>query len=432
MRLDNRNRHVHDNASRIHEPARHFNRQDAIQTVFASRTRSDQRDCKLQENITPTKTLSSHLKNPQNILLTGAGGFLGIFILKELLEKTDAKIYCLIRSGEFESAAKRLMSTIEKFNLSDKVSLSNRRIITIVSDISFDNFGLPLEQYNNLLSKIDVIYHCGAQVSIMASYNNLRASNVQGTIEVIKFATKYVDKPIHYISTLSSAYKKDATGRLTEAYPNHAYEELFGGYAISKWVSEYLLTQVKARGLPICIYRSGYIFGESDTGITNLNDALLMLIKGCIQLGFAPAMKERITILPVDFVSKAIVSISQLTPDKSGVYHIDHPTGIMWTDLILWLNNYGYKITTIPIHDWLEKLVKISRDNALYPFIPYYLAIKSDQQHSPEVDVTHASAALKKAGLNYPDINDQLLRMYMRYLHETEFLPDPQPTPMRI
>lgn len=384
-----------------------------------------QRDCKLQENITPTKTLSLDLNKPQNILLTGAGGFLGVFILKELLEKTDAKIYCLIRSGEFESAAKRLISTIQKFNLQDKISLSNRRIITIASDISFDNFGLPLEQYNNLLSKIDVIYHCGAQVSIMASYNNLRASNVQGTIEVIKFATKYVDKPIHYISTLSSAYKKDAAGRLIEAYPNETYEELFGGYAISKWVSEYLLTQAKARGLPISIYRSGYIFGESSTGITNLNDALLMLIKGCIQLGYAPAMKERITILPVDFVSKAIVSISQLTPDKSGVFHIDHPTGIMWTDLVAWLNHYGYKIHLIPIREWLDKLVKIPRDNSLYPFIPYYLAIKSDQQHSPDVDVTHASAALKKNGIDYPEINDALLKIYMLYLHEAGFLPAP-------
>src|SRR5262249_45027645 len=153
---------------------------------------------------------------------------------------------------------------INKFGLNESISLSNRRIVIISSDISLDQFGLAQELYNNLVKQIDLIYHCGAQVNTMASYNQLRGSNVKGTMEIIKFATTYVQKPIHYISTLSSAYMKDDNGNLIEVFPDENYKALSGGYAISKWVSERLLSVIKSRGLPVAIYRSGYISGQSD------------------------------------------------------------------------------------------------------------------------------------------------------------------------
>ena len=139
---------------------------------------------------------------------------------------------------------------------------------------------------------------------------------------------------------------------MDEVFPTEKYSELFGGYAISKWVSERLLTELRDRGLPIVIYRSGYISGQSSTGIASLNDSLFMLLKGCIQLGYAPTMDEKITILPVDYVSEAIVGISLYQPTKSAVYHIDHPVGIMWSDLIAWLNHYGYKIKMTSLKNW--------------------------------------------------------------------------------
>src|SRR4029078_4535793 len=109
-----------------------------------------------------------------------------------------------------------------------------RRIVLISSDISYDRFGIPAEQYENLAEKIDVIFHCGAQVNTMSSYSTLRHSNVLGTLEIIKFATYKIDKIIHYISTLSAAYKKDESGSYAEEFPDADFGNLVGGYAISK------------------------------------------------------------------------------------------------------------------------------------------------------------------------------------------------------
>ncbi len=173
-------------------------------------------------------------------------------------------------------------------SLGADVNLGNRRIILVGGDIGLHQFGLPAEQYQNLIRNVGCIYHCGAQVNTMASYSALRTSNVQGTLEIIRFAIQQFDRPIYYISTLSAASAMDENGAYAETWPPAVPAGLTGGYALSKWVSERLLLQVMQRGLPVKIYRSGYILGESQTGITNLNDALLLLIKGCIQLGYAP------------------------------------------------------------------------------------------------------------------------------------------------
>ena len=375
------------------------------------------RDIILHENITPTGILSPNIDNPENILLTGAAGFLGVFMLNELLKFTTGKVYCLVRKTEFETVADRLRLTIKKFGLEDSLSLADRRIILVSSDLGLNKFGVSDDLYESLSSKIDTIFHCGAQVNIMASYNKLRSSNVQGTLEVIKFATHIQDKPINYVSTLSSAYLHDENGALTEEFPTKHYGDLFGGYAISKWVSERLLTELKDRGFPVKIYRSGYISGYSKSGHTSLNDALLLLIKGCIDLGFAPDMREKITILPVDFVSKAIVSLSAASPDQSNIYHIDHPTGIMWIDLVAWLNDYGYNIKVITMKEWKKNLQHLSQSNALYPFLPYYLSL-SDDHTSPDVRTDKATEKLEKLGLQYPAINTSLLNLYFDYLCE--------------
>jgi len=384
-------------------------------------------DAILSETLEPCKKLSPHLIHPQGILLTGAGGFLGIYLLRELLKTTDSKIYCLIRKGEFETPAKRLISTLERFQLSHEIALTDRRIIIIDSDIGRDKFGISAAQYDGLAEKVDIIYHCGAQVNTMASYTNLRNSNVLGTLEVIKFATHKVDKAIHYISTLSTAYKLNAEGEYSEEFPDANVDQLTGGYAISKWVSERLLTQIKNRGLPVNIFRSGYILGQSDTGIMNLNDALLLLIKGCIQLGYAPNWNEVIAILPVDFVSHAVVGITLSTGSKSNVYHIDHPHGILWIDLVNWLNNYGYKIKLCSHKEWQKKLTKIKPDNALYHFLPGYLSMEGEP-NTPRTNMIHAKDALKNIKIHYPEISDELLHRYMHYLCEIQFMPNPERT----
>jgi len=383
-----------------------------------------QQDVQLPDDITPGAVSTEKLREPTHILLTGAGGFLGIYLLRYLLAQTEAKIYCLIRKGGFESIASRFSEQIRQFELSDEIDLSNRRIVLVSGDIALHQFNLPLEQYNALSEQIDCIYHCGAQVNIMASYNSLRGSNVIGTQEVIRFATHKKSKAIYYISTLSAACLRDENGRFAENFPGPDHRELAGGYALTKWVSERLLTQCMQRGLPVHIYRSGYIMGDSVYGVTSTNDALLYLIKGCLQLGIAPNWHDLINVLPVDFVSHAIVSLTRQMPDKNTVYHLDHPAGIPWIKLIRWFRKKGYPLRIVSHEKWLRHLAGIDRSNALYAFLPYYLSMTMPPQ-TPETGLDKTRIALKRTGLKWPEIDDKIMNIYYNFLLQSRFLPEP-------
>lgn len=403
--------------------ANYIDKKGKVELTHEQTERHILKDAELDESIVPGNS-SIHNLEPEHILLTGASGFLGVFLLHSLLTKTKAKIYCIVRRGEFQTAAKRLSTVINQFKLNDLISLNDRRIAIIPGDLSLAHFGLSEEHYQMLQKKIDSIIHCGAQVNTMASYSALRESNVTGTKYILQLATECKNKPIHYISTLSAAYMKNKKEELSEIFPDLHFQQLTGGYAISKWVSERLISQAQNRGLPCAIYRLGYIGGHSKQGISNLNDALLMMIKGCILMGCAPNWKEVIDILPVDFVADSIVQIALEPKREESVFHINHPVGIVWTDLMTWLNQYGYSIKLLPMKQWQSKLKDLNPNHPLFPLIPSLLNLS--EMGSPKVSLTHTKKIFKKMNIKFPKLGDAELKNYLQFLHQTGFLEAPR------
>lgn len=380
-------------------------------------------DATLRDDLLPNKNTSDHLKTPKAILLTGSTGFLGIYLLRELLKNTNATIYCLIRKGNFTSVAARLTNHIERYELSDEISLNERRIILISGDIALDQFGIAGELYHTLAEKVEVIYHCAARHNLMTSYENLRPKNIQGTLEVIRFALQKFNKPIHFVSSLDAVKQMD-NDLIAENFPGTHFNSLLNNYAISKWIGERLLTQIKNRHLPVSIYRLGYISGQSENGITQMDELFLALLKGCIQLGMAPEWHYQINLLPVDFISRAIVGISLTKAGRSQAYNLTAPQPINWHELITWLNDYGYPIRFCNHLEWLHKLTEIPKENAMYSYLPHLLAQITEPQNMT-IETAKTQATLLEAHLTYPEINQSLLRTYFNYLCQVGFLPPP-------
>ncbi|CAF4168732.1 unnamed protein product, partial [Adineta steineri] len=154
----------------------------------------------------------------KDIFLTGSTGFLGTYLLDELLKQTDANIYCLVRS-------KRSTHTLQS------------RVIYLYGDLTLPQLGLHNDQYSMLVSKMRSIYHCGADVNVIKSYTDLRSANVLGTLELIKLAC-LANCRINYISTLSVLDENDQSG-----------------YVQSKQVSECLMKKASERDLTVSILR---------------------------------------------------------------------------------------------------------------------------------------------------------------------------------
>ena len=90
------------------------------------------------------------------------------------------------------------------------------------------------------------------------------------------------------------------------------------GYGQSKWVSEYLSREAGRRGLSGCIVRAGYVLGDAKTGVTNTDDFLIRMLKGCVQLSTRPNINNTVNMVPVNHVARTVVACA-FYPPTSGV-----------------------------------------------------------------------------------------------------------------
>ena len=379
------------------------------------------------------KKLKCRALPPKTILLTGATGFLGAHLLHALYHATEAKIYCLVREKHHLDATARINSNLAKY----KFTLTcNERITPLSGDLSLPQLGLSDTQFLDLADEIDTIYHNGADVHHLYNYDLLRTTNVLSTLDIIRLATQNKLKSIHYISTLSAAsnYLNAENCIIEDFIPiDTSSPSPLDGYSQSKWVSEQLLTAASLHGVPINIYRPGWILGQANTGtIPAENNHLLMLIKGCIQLGVAPTWDVMLNILPVDIISQLITAISLDTKTTTHVFNMVNNNTMPWVDLIHYLKQRGYDISLIDSSLWKEKHLKsIGPENALYALYALYANSQESDwiknlSNISHVDSHNTTYALNAYNLIAPKIDNHLLTIYFDFLEQQGFINTPK------
>ena len=374
----------------------------------------------------------------KNIFLTGATGFLGAFLLHELLEKTQATIYCLVKATYPTEARARLQGSLENYSLWNQSKSS--RIIPVVGDLALPLLGLSSEQFQTLTETIDVIYHNGGLVNFIYPYSVLKAANVLGTQEVLRLASETKIKSVHFVSTIGVfspvAYPDVQVIQEQEA----SRTEGLYGYTQSKWVAEKLIAKAHSRGLSTSIYRPTWIEGHSQTGVANRPGFLRSLIKGCIQLGLAPDWNMQVDIVPVDYTASAIIHLSRRISSSGKAFHVSNPQSISWNQLVNWMRAFGYPLQHVPYSKWIAevmRLVQKTPENALYPFLTF-LSEKIEQQQMtvPEIyfqaksslrfDCQNTLDGLAGTAISCPPVDDKLLTTYFSYFIRTGFLEPPQ------
>ena len=386
-------------------------------------------DAQLDPSIQPLAP-ASHCNAPQTVLLTGATGFLGAHLLKELCDRTSAIIYCLVRAQSDQEAQDRLETNFARYFV---YGFDPDRVRPLVGDLSKPNLGLTTETYHTLAQETDIIVHNGAHLHHIAPYSHLKASNVDSTVAMLRLATTTRPKWVHYISTLVAAVDRDSEGWLLESLPHDEPAELAGGYAQSKWVSEKLLQEAARRGIGVTAYRPGFISGRSDNGVWPLeNDHLLRVIKGCVQMGYTTESNLTPNMAPVDFVSSAIIRIA-LCPHTSGrVFNLSNPHLVSWETLLGWLDAFGYPVRVVSNEVWREEhLQYLEKDNALFPVLPLYLGGETTERHIrlvsklAKVRTDGTERMLAQLQTSFPVIDKSLWRRYVRFFQESGFLPVP-------
>ncbi|NEP56954.1 MAG: SDR family NAD(P)-dependent oxidoreductase, partial [Symploca sp. SIO2G7] len=374
----------------------------------------------LDLTIIPTAFTAESIVNPDNIFLTGATGFVGAYLLDELLRQTSANIYCLIRSNDIDTARHKLQNRLESYFLWDETLSS--RIIPVTGDLSAKFFGLSKEQFSYLANQIDVIYHSGAWVNHIYPYTMLKPTNVLGTQEVLRLATEIKVKPLNFLSTLGVllASVNSENELIKESDPLTNSQGITNGYIQSKWVSEKLVMVAEKRGLPVCIYRLPTVTGHSKTGASNINDRFCRMIKSFIQLGMAPSIDKQVdNCIPINYVSQAIVHLSRQHKSLGKFFHFLNPNPLSIGSICDWICSRDYNVNKVTLSEWIDEL-SVHPENALYPYI---LEFKSEKKADKSlvidpkyIDDQNTKNGLSSTEIVFPPVDNKLLETYLKYL----------------
>jgi amino acid adenylation domain-containing protein/thioester reductase-like protein len=381
---------------------------------------------------------------PQTIFLTGATGFVGAFLLHDLLVNTRAEIYCLVRAADAASARQRIIASLQTYDLWQEAF--SPRIVPVAGDLAQPSLGLSDAEFRALAREMDSIYHAGAWVNFMLPYEILKPPNVLGTHEILRLAALARLVPVHYLSTLSvfsgpsinpvgangvrpstgSDPNDSAASPILESEAPPLGEGLQVGYSQSKWVAENLADQARQRGLPVTIYRIGTVSGSGQSGAWNREAYVYRFIKGCVQLGAYPDMDIAWRLMPVDYLSRALVHLSMQPALRGKTFHLTSPHRLGLAQWVQWLVKSGYNMQAIPYERWQARLVEIaaqSPEHALYPLAPLLLAQRPTTRADELIfDDQNVQTGLAGSGITCPPIDQNLLQTYFETMIRTGFL----------
>jgi thioester reductase-like protein len=350
-------------------------------------------------------------------------------LLRDLLQATQTKIYCLVRAGSLHEAAARLSRALDPYELRDLAS--NPRVTVLCGDLTKPFLGIPPDRFASLSREIGAIYHNGAAVDFTASYETLKPCNVSGTREVLRFAGLGTRKAVHYVSTVSvfGENPPPPSGFTEEDFPLVS-KKLIGGYAQSKWVAERMVRIAAERGLPVTIHRPSTIFGDSRSGACNIGDVLCRMIKGCIELGSAPDIDEPLNVVPVDYVSTAIVFLGGQPNALGKTFHLTSTETISARALIDGVREFGYPVEIVPSDRWVRDTtarIKHQPDHVLFPLLPLFeewLRNGSDSKNAlNRYDCRSTGNALRQGNIVHPCDTETLIRVVLSGLVRRGSLP---------
>ncbi|OZD10410.1 hypothetical protein CH275_01695 [Rhodococcus sp. 06-235-1A] len=266
----------------------------------------------------------------RHVLLTGATGFVGIHVLRELLAHPDVTVTVLIRGlgGENprDSQRNRILRQCEPLS-ANEIRRLMQDVHIIPGDLAAPRLALSDEQWGALAENITDVINCAAVVSPLRPYTSVRPVNTVAVSELLALCRDSGGATFHQLSTVGVASDQ----------PVHEFIETknLPGYLASKAIAEEIVRAAELAGLPVSIIRLGRVIGSRRTDAVNAEDTLWTVLRACAAIGSYPVVDVAEPLSCVDDVAAAIVAqVKDSSVDVGIVRTLGPPSATPFVDIV--------------------------------------------------------------------------------------------------
>lgn len=360
----------------------------------------------------------------KNLLLTGATGFLGIFILKTLVEETDKNICLLVRASNEAAAKRRIIMNLKKYKLSEE--LLSDRISYAAGDTEKEYLGLSHEKYDELAENTGIVLHAASLVNFVTPYEQMKGPNVEGTKNMLKFCTYKKEKEFHFVSSygIYEAMLHSAGQYTTENTPLRLEYANINAYTFSKFISDKMTDMAVNDGLTAKIYRSGTVSGDTVNGICQENDFFWRLVYAGVKVKEFPVLKNiGYNLIPADVMGKAIVRL-MLEPFEKEKHRYNLAYKKTYTaEFVSWIRKLDPEVKDVQFRKWYKDAVDYAKDSedrtllSIMAVFPKAEVVEGFEEL--DMDYKFTEEMLDKVGANYKmnyDDFEKTFRFFMNAL----------------
>ncbi|GFE83703.1 hypothetical protein GCM10011487_57030 [Steroidobacter agaridevorans] len=370
------------------------------------------------------------------VLVTGATGFVGRFLLAQLLRDTGATVYCLVRAHSVQQASARLRSTLMKWDLwRDQFE---GKILAIPGDLRLPRLGVDASTYEILSREIDSIYHCGTSMNHLETYSMAKPANVDSAIELLRLATNKKTKLVNYISTMSVFQSSPGDTRVVDEHSPIEREthRQSNGYAASKWVGEKIFMVANERGIPCNIFRVGFVWADTEQGRYDDLQRGYRVLKSSLLSGYGISnFRYHAPPTPVDYTTRAVVFLATRHVEGGGIFHISSTRELIEGFFERCNDILGTSLELVPYFVWVRVMERLHRGGQTLPIVPlieatfsmdersFYEYERRIQSHNVAFSCERTHQELGRAGIEAPVLDDELLKKCIRsiLLRDSDF-----------
>lgn len=264
---------------------------------------------------------------PQELLLSGATGFIGSSLLQKWLDSSDARITLLVRPKRGSTPPQRVRQLLEQLPGGGNASALAERITIVEGDLSQSGLGLSDADAARLADTITQIVHCGAAARFDLPLADARRTNCGGAQGILDLALRCSNLArLDYVGTAYVAGKRRGLIREEELDEGQEHNN---SYEQSKLEAEQLVRAARDR-LPIAIHRPTIVVADSRTGHASPVSAFFRMLKM-----YAHGLLEAVPgdsattmdLVSLDYTADAMFAIAQDPQAIGNCFHVSAGLG---------------------------------------------------------------------------------------------------------